>query len=239
VKCHSCKGTIAAGAEAQKMAIEYTQPDGAVKVYGYQMPGGPLVNATGVLLRAWHHKCWHVTRKREARGDARTGRVLGEGALPSSYELAARRAPHLLPTVEGPLLLSEDDLTGERSADAILVERVEELRQVAREVGKPIGDPEVIEAFRAKRHGGPYPHSHQMPLEVYQLLAHVRYAHGYYGDDVIARGAQNVHAMLHAEMQAQQALRAAVDVRADDPGHESGVADRPDTDWREQHAIDL
>src|SRR5262249_11167568 len=130
MKCCSCKRTIASGAEAQKMILEYTQPDHTVKRFGYLMADGPLTPPTGVLAKAWHHKCFHIVRKREARGDAVTGRVVGAGILPGSYT-------------------GTDSTVDERLAD-----RMDELHALARQIGKPIGDAEVVEAFRARAHGG-------------------------------------------------------------------------------------
>lgn len=71
MKCHQCKRNIAAGAEAQKMIVEYRQPDDTLLIFGFLMPAGPKTAATGQLVRGWHHKCWHIVRKREARGDER------------------------------------------------------------------------------------------------------------------------------------------------------------------------
>lgn len=145
---------IAAGIEARKMIVAYDQIDGTVKVFGYQMPDGPISAATGSLKHGWHHKCFHVARKREAR--------MGAG--------------HTAPD------------------DPIALERLHaELRQVAARIGKPVGDPEVAEAHRAAAHGGPYAHGHEFPLDDYQLVAHLRHAHGWDG----AGNARGIHADAH------------------------------------------
>lgn len=67
MRCTVCKTLIAAGVDQQKMIVEYVQPDGAVKTFGYLMPDGPLTAATGTLHRAFHHKHYHVVRKQNAR----------------------------------------------------------------------------------------------------------------------------------------------------------------------------
>lgn len=74
MKCHVCKRNIAAGAEAQKMIVEYRQDDGSTLIFGYLMQAGPKAAATGQLVRGWHHKCYHIVRKREARGEGAEGR---------------------------------------------------------------------------------------------------------------------------------------------------------------------
>lgn len=198
------------------MIVAYRQPDGSTKIFGHLMPDGPLTAATGQLLRGWHSKCFHIVRKREARGDAVTGRVLGD-RLPTGYDIAG-------------IVLTRDeaDALGAAPDTRYLSERLAALRAVAQRVGKPIGDPEVTEAFRAAEQGGPYPHTHDLPLETYQLLHHLCHAHGL---DWVDIGARAVHAELHA--------RAALDghrqQRADDPGE----TPTEETDWREQVAVDV
>lgn len=152
MKCNQCKTNIASGPEATKMIVQYVQDDGAYKFFGYMMEDGPLSAATGRITKAWHHKCYHVVRKREARGDAVTGRVLS--GLPGVYDL---------------------DIT---HTTADLSVRMAELHALARQVGKPVGDPTVHEAYQSQVHGGPYRHEHNLPLEVYQLRPHLHYAHG-------------------------------------------------------------
>lgn len=190
IKCCHCKGNIAAGVEAQKMIVEYVQPDGANKIFGYMMPDGPLSAATGRIVRAWHHKHYHIVRKREARGDAVTGRVLPW--TPTGYDT--------------------DQDTGQLS------EHLDAMRLVAQRIGKSIGDPEVTEAFRAQQHGGAYPHEHHLRLETYQLLAHLHHAHGFIhhpGWNGYAGTPQTIHDELHANA----ALTATTAARDADPGH--------------------
>lgn len=215
MRCTVCKKDIPSGAEARKMIAEYTQDDGTTKVFGYLMHDGELSAATGRLIRGWHHKCFHVVRKREARGDQVTGRVLVGAVLPTGYEIA-----ELVDAADGTRFLSE---------------RVELVRAVARAVGMPVGDPMVTEAFRAMEHGGPYPHTHHLRLETYQLLGHLRYAHGIDFDPAGGVPAQQQHDELHAEQRAQAALEAIRDDRDADPGYTA----TEETDWREQVVTEL
>jgi len=192
MRCCHCKRLVASGVEAQKMIVAYTQPDGSTKLFGHLMPDGPLSAATGQLLRGWHHKCYHIVRKREARGDALTGRVLTGGASPTGYDIS-------------------DVLAGEDST-RFLADRVHAMREIAQRVGKPIGDPAVTEAYRAELHGGPYPHLHDLPMETYQLLHHLHHAHGVDWVDVGATG-------VHAELHACAGLRLAQDAREAESGY--------------------
>lgn len=204
MRCCNCKRPIAAGAEAQKMIVEYVQGDGTVKVFGYLMADGPLSAATGQLKAGWHHKCFHIVRKREARGDALTGRVITTGI----------------------------DVTGAGSGASTeaeqLGERVERIRALAQRIGKPVGDPEVIEALLAEERGRPYQHTHAMPLDTYQLLAHLRYAHDHHGPIEDAK-------TLHFQFHAVTALADTALARAADAGHREPT----ERDWRDQHVIDL
>lgn len=207
MRCCSCKRNIAAGADAQKMIVEYRQSDGTTKIFGYTMPDGPLSNATGQIVRAWHFKHFHVQRKREARGDAVTGRVLN--GIPTGYEIA-------------------DTDTREMS------ERLDRLHDVARRIGKAVGDPMVAEAYAAEEHGGPYPHSHHLRMEIYQLLAHLKYAHGqglYGAKKALSQDSHLYHDELHAAMVCKQ-VRAA---REEDPSY----TDPPERDWRDQSVLDI
>lgn len=183
------------------MICTYTQADGSVKTYGHQMPDGPITAATGRLTKGWHNKCWHAARKREARGDLAHGRVLGTGVLPTGS------------TADGhdPRLLSQ---------------RLTELNDIAAEVGKPVGDPTVSEAYRARQHGGPYPHAHTMPLDTYQLRAHLLYAHGI--DPDVPGGSRDAHVEAHA----RQAVAAIF-------GHRTGDPAPAETDWRDQVAVEV
>jgi hypothetical protein len=220
IKCCRCKRTIASGAEAQKAVVEYRQPDGASKIFGYMMSDGPLGAATGQILRAWHSKCYWIERKREQRGDAVTGRVMGEG-MPTGYDIST--------VVIG---REEADALGITEAQGrttrFLSTRLDALRAIAQQVGKPVGDPTVTEAFRASENGGPYPHTHHMRLDTYQLVPHLLYAHGHAPpwDDI-----NHFHNGLHAAASAQE-IKAD---RAQDPGH----TDPPERDWRDQAVIDI
>lgn len=220
MKCSSCKRNIAAGAEAQKMIVEYVQGDGSTRIFGYMMADGPLSEATGRILRAWHHKHYHVERKREARGDALTGRVLAGG--PNAYDIA-----DMVLTREQAYALGLDPTDEPVVTTAHLSDRLTKLREVARSVGKAVGDLTVMEAFWAEENGGPYEHGHHLRLENYQLFAHLHYAHGVPGDRTIV----NVHAehdRLHAIMKQQAITRL------------RGPEDEQQTrDWRDQFTAEI
>jgi hypothetical protein len=48
--------------------VEYRrQPDRTVKVFGVQMPDGKLSEATGILVKAVHSKCYWIARRQEER----------------------------------------------------------------------------------------------------------------------------------------------------------------------------
>jgi hypothetical protein len=215
VKCNVCKNNIPAGAAATKMIVEYAQPDGRTLIFGYMMPDGPLTAATGRILRGWHGKCYWAARKREARGDAVTGRILIGG--PTAYELSALVHPRdETDNPDNPVL-----------STAFISERLQNLRTLARRIGKGVGDATVLEAFWAQEHNGPYPHTHHLPLDAYQLHAHLRYAHGT-TDYVTTR---TTHDLLHARMSQQQ-----VDAtRAADPTY----APTAESDWRSQVVEDV
>jgi len=206
VKCDECRLPIPAGAETTKMIVEYVQDDGTSRFFGYQMPDGPLTAATGRIARAWHGKHYHARRKREARG----GSVFTAAEMDALGLSAEKAAAH---TVE-------------------LAQRVARLRQAAAVVGRPVGDSGVLEAFRAAERGGPYPHTHTMALDPYQLRAHLTYAHG---ADLTARpvgvdiGAH--HAGMHASDRAGEIRRQ----READPGENEPV----EQDWREQHVAEI
>jgi hypothetical protein len=219
VRCTSCLRNIAAGVEAQKMIVEYRQPDGSLKVFGYMMSDGPLAKATGQMVRGWHHKHFWVEKKREARGDAVTGRVVAGG--PTGYDIDQ-------------IALSKDDLValGITEAEALsrgtghLSARVARLRELAEQIGKGVGDPQVAEAFAAAEHGGPYYHQHAHRLDTYQLIAHLRYAHG------VGDVSEHPHE-LHGDLHAQAALSGILSDRADD------AEQRRTTDWRDQYTAVL
>lgn len=203
------------------MIVEYEQDDGSSKIFGYSMPDGPLTRATGQILRAYHHKCFWTIRKREHRGD--TGRILD--GVPNAYQI-------------GDLMVRKDEaealgLTDQELRDrgtAFLADRLHELRELARAVGKGVGDATVAEAFKAQQHGGPYVHTHHLPLDLYQLTAHLVHAHGEQDEQHPVK----LHA-LHGILHARSALDATRRERALDSGHREPV----DRDWREQHVTDV
>lgn len=109
-------------------------------------------------------------------------------------------------------------------------DRLAAMQQIAARVGKPVGDPTVSEAYRAQQHGGPYPHAHTMPLDTYQLRAHLAYAHGIDPDTVTGSTVRDAHVIAHARQAATFHLRE----RAGDPDPPP-----PETDWRDPVAIQL
>lgn len=201
------------------MIVEYQQADGGTTLHGYMMPDGPISAATGAMLRGWHSKCYWVAKKREAKGDAVTGRVVAGG--PTGYDI-------------NEYVLNRDDLQAlgitpeqarERST-VVLSARVALLREVAERLGKSIGDPQVQEAFLAAEHGGPYPHTHEHRLENYQLIAHVQYAHHYDGNAWMDGDIRLHHMEMHAsERQAR--------ITAARPEQDTS------SDWREQFTAEL
>lgn len=207
------------------MIVEYQQSDGSLKLFGYMMSDGPLSAASGQLVRGWHHLCYWVAKKREARGGTVTGRVVA--GAPTGYDIQD-------------FVLTRDDInalgiTPEQARErgtVVLSARVALLREVAEKIGKGVGDPQVQEAFAAAEHGGPYVHHHQHRLDTYQLIAHLKFAHGL-DEKILAssqRGLQDQHSELHARA-AQQAI---ADSRTAD--EDAGPVER---DWREQHTAEL
>lgn len=225
MRCTSCLRNIAAGVEAQKMIVEYRQPDGTNKVFGYMMSDGPITAATGQLMKGFHHKCYWVAKKREAKGNAVTGRVVA--GAPTGYDIDQ-------------LVLTKDDLdalgiTPEQARESSTLRlslRVGLIRQTAELMGKGVGDPQVQEAVNAAEHGGPYQHHHEHRLDTYQLIAHLEYAHGVKDMTLLgsAAGLQSQHAELHAKA----ALKTIQNNRRDDDEPEPRT-----TDWREQHTAVL
>lgn len=218
MKCDSCHRNIAAGVAAAKMIIEYLQPDGSIKTFGYMMPDGRLSQATGRILRGYHSKCWWIKTKRAARGDLAT--------VPSGYDIE-----QILPSsaeIEALGLTTEQAI----ARGAQLSAHVEQLHTIARQVGLPVGDPTVTEAYQAHQRGGPYPHTHTTTLDAYQLRAHLRYAHG---RELTDRHDAGPWREVHNELHARQALAATEAVRHADPGHVDDTA----TDWRTQTVADV
>lgn len=203
------------------MIVEYQQADTSSKLFGYMMSEGPIAAATGAMVRGWHHKCYWIAKKREAKGNAVTGRVVA--GSPTGYDISQ-------------LVLSKDDLAAlgitpdqaRQRSTVGLSAQLGLLRQTAESIGKGVGDPQVQEAFTAATHGGPYSHHHDHRLETYQLIAHLQYAHGL--DDIrLQRDEHDMrdqHASLHAEM---ALMRISGDRLAD------GEPEPRTTDWRQQH----
>lgn len=225
MRCCSCQRNIAAGVEAQKMIVQYMLGDGTTRFYGFMMSDGALSSARGRMVKGWHHKCFHVERKRAARGDEVTGRVVA--GTPTGYEISD-------------LVLTKDDLAAlgiteaeARSRSTLhLSASLTVLRTLAEQMGKGVGDASVQEAFQAAERGSPYAHQHHHRLETYQLIAHLEYAHGL-ADIRLLRtptGLQDQHAELHARS-ALEAIRA--DRVADDE------PEPRTTDWRTQHTADI
>lgn len=223
MRCTGCHRNVAAGVEAQKMIVEYLQGDGTSRLFGYMMSDGPLTSATGQMVRGWHHKCYWVAKKREAKGDAVTGRVVA--GAPTGYDI-------------GQLVLNRDDLvalgiTAEQARErstVVLTERVNRLRTIAAGIGKGVGDPQVQEAFAADEHGGPYEHQHHHRLDTYQLVAHLQYAHGSRDLKLLrtSSGLQDQHAQMHV----RQSLSNIQKDRLADDEPEPAIRD-----WREQHTL--
>jgi hypothetical protein len=72
VKCAQCKRDIRRGEEERKR-VEYRMVGGEVRVFGYQMPDGPLADATGHLVKVIHSKHYWANLKDERRGGPHAG----------------------------------------------------------------------------------------------------------------------------------------------------------------------
>jgi hypothetical protein len=209
------------------MIVEYRQADATTRIHGYMMSDGPLSAATGRMVRGWHHKCYWIATKREARGDAVTGRVI-EGT-PSAYDI-------------GQLVLDRDDLLAlgiteaqaRARGTAYLSDKLTRLREIAAHIGKGVGDAMVQEAFAAQEHGGAYEHNHHHRLDTYQLVAHLEYAHGI-TDARLLHSEDNLQD-FHAEQHARRALQAIQENRAAEPDYQDQV---PVRDWRSQFTADI
>lgn len=73
MKCAVCKRDIRRGMEEQKRVEYRQQGDGTVKVFGYQMPDGPLSAVTGRLVRVIHSKHYWAELKMAQRGGSHAG----------------------------------------------------------------------------------------------------------------------------------------------------------------------
>lgn len=207
------------------MIVEYRQTEGISKLFGYLMSDGPLSAATGQMVRGWHHKCYWVQKKREARGGSVTGRVMAGG--PTGYDIDQ-------------MALSKDDIatlgiTAEQALERGTIQlsaRLARLREVAQDMGKGVGDAQVQEAFGASEHGGPYGHQHHHRLDTYQLIAHLEYAHGLTDLKILRTqaGLQDQHAEMHAKA-AQELLTRD---RAGQDDRETATRD-----WREQYTVEI
>lgn len=209
VRCTSCQRPIAAGAEAQKMIVEYVQTDGSLKLFGLGMSDGTIANATGAMVRGWHSKCFHVARKREAKGDRVSGRVVTSGI--TGYNI--------------------DTAIGDE-AQLHMSARLARLRELAESMGKGVGDPQVTEAFNAQERGGTYAHTHHYRLDTYQLIAHLEYAHGIKDQHLMGSGGglRDFHIELHAK-EAIEIVRASREA--------DGEADPDTRDWRPQLTAEI
>ncbi len=219
MKCSHCKKPIAAGIDATKMIVGYRVGDGDEVFYGFGMQAGPVTVAQGRLTHGFHHKCFHILRKREARGDPLTGRILA--GAPSGYDMADL----VLTREEAAALGLSDAEVHDRTG--YLTARLQDLRELARSIGKGVGDPTVLEAWWARERGSPYPHRHRMRQEMYQLRAHVVYAHGIDLAAVVG-GLHLYHDATHRSAEIAANRRA-------DPDERAPV----DRDWREQNQADI
>jgi hypothetical protein len=64
----ACRKTIVARAADH---IEVRQADEVEKVFGKDAPDGTLEQATGPLVRAYHHRCFMAWRRRERLRESR------------------------------------------------------------------------------------------------------------------------------------------------------------------------
>lgn len=72
MKCAVCKRDIRRGVEEQKR-VEYHQVGDVIKVFGYQMPDGPLSAATGPLVKVIHSIHYWAETKADRRGGPHAG----------------------------------------------------------------------------------------------------------------------------------------------------------------------
>ncbi len=86
MRCYICKLPIRRGAEEQKRVEYRVQLDGTVKVFGYQMPDGSLVEATGILAKVVHSVHYWQEVKAQRRGGAHAGGVISAWEEDSAEE---------------------------------------------------------------------------------------------------------------------------------------------------------
>lgn len=115
-------------------------------------------------------------------------------------------------------------------------------RELAHQLGTGSGDTRINEIIIAERHNGPYAHRHTRRLPVFQVPAHLRYAHGQdLADDKLVFAAMpspDVSASLHAShdhLHVIQERERTEEAKRHDPGHR----ERLETDWREQETRDV
>jgi hypothetical protein len=90
VKCAVCRREIRRGVEEQKRVEYHRQPDGTIKIFGYQMPDGELSKATGPLVKVIHSKHYWSARKTEERGGPHAGGAISaeESSIENFYDEA-------------------------------------------------------------------------------------------------------------------------------------------------------
>ena len=71
MRCHDCQKVLA-GVAFLKRAEYRTQEDESVKIFGVNMPDGPLAKAEGRLLMVKDSKCYWAEEKRVRRARAGT-----------------------------------------------------------------------------------------------------------------------------------------------------------------------
>ena len=82
MKCSPCHRNIRPGQESDKRIEVWRQADGILLAFGPSMDAGVVADARGVLVEAWHNKCWYIAERRTQRGaDAVLGSELAQAAL--------------------------------------------------------------------------------------------------------------------------------------------------------------
>jgi hypothetical protein len=72
MRCAVCKRQIRRGVEEQKR-VEYRMVDGETRIFGYQMPDGPLAEAHGPLVKVIHSVHYWAEVKAARRGGPHAG----------------------------------------------------------------------------------------------------------------------------------------------------------------------
>ena len=92
MRCRFCQRAILPGQEQRKRVQFHRQDDGTVKVFGVNMPDGPLDSATGRVEFLAHSRCYWADKKRPLRQAADTrGRATAEERAPSEGDAGHRR----------------------------------------------------------------------------------------------------------------------------------------------------